>query len=118
MLLPLMIFLLILPLSIVIVEEHKDRKSKQENIHREDYQMLLANKPNIATESAYLDKSFQAPNTEQTVQERVSCWDNILNPPQRGEDYTILQAIFSLDMEVLLLACICSLGSNLTMVNN
>ncbi|KAK7380585.1 hypothetical protein VNO78_33099 [Psophocarpus tetragonolobus] len=66
----------------------------------------------------YQDKSSLAPHTEQTVQENVSCWENILSPPERGEDYTILQATFSIDMVILLLVSICSLGSNMTMVNN
>ncbi|KAK7380584.1 hypothetical protein VNO78_33098 [Psophocarpus tetragonolobus] len=113
-----MLLLLILPLAVVIVEEHRIWKNKQENINREDGQMLLANYPNMATENPYQDKSSLAPHTEQIVQENVSCWENILSPPERGEDYTILQAIFSIDMVILLLASICSLGSNLTMVNN
>ncbi|TKY46125.1 NUCLEAR FUSION DEFECTIVE 4 [Spatholobus suberectus] len=113
-----MLLLLILPLTFVIVEEHKIWKSRQENISREDGQMLLANYANIATENPYQEKSSQASHTEQTVQEKVSCWENILSPPERGEDHTILQAIFSLDMVILLLASVCSLGSNMTMVNN
>lgn len=110
-----MLLLLILPLAVVIVEEHKIWKSRQQNINREDSQMLLANYPNIATENPYQEESS---HTEQTVEEKVSCWENILRPPERGEDHTILQAIFSLDMVVLLLVSICSFGSNLTMVNN
>ncbi|QCD94419.1 protein NUCLEAR FUSION DEFECTIVE 4-like [Vigna unguiculata] len=106
-----MLLLLILPLSVVIVEEHKIWNSKHENINREDSQKLLANHPNIARENYYQEKSSQVP-------QEVSFWENIFNPPERGEDHTILQAAFSLDMVLLLLTSICSLGSNMTMVNN
>ncbi|XP_047158714.1 protein NUCLEAR FUSION DEFECTIVE 4-like [Vigna umbellata] len=108
----LMLLLLILPLSVVILEEHKIWKSKLENINREDSQKLLENYPNIATENLYQEKSSQAPQAE------ISFWENIFNPPARGEDHTILQATFSLDMVLLLLTTICSLGSNVTMINN
>jgi len=107
-----MLLLLILPLSVVIVEEHKIWKRKLENINREDSQKLLENYPNIARENCYQEKSSQAP------QEEVSFWENIFNPPARGEDHTILQATFTLDMVLLFLTSICSLGSNMTMVTN
>ncbi|KAK7380583.1 hypothetical protein VNO78_33097 [Psophocarpus tetragonolobus] len=112
------LLLLILPLAVVIVEEHRIWKNRQENINREDSQKLLANYPNMASENSYQDKLSLSPHTEQTVQENVSCWENILSPPERGEDYTILQATFSIDMVILLLSSICSIGSNLTMENN
>ncbi|QCD94418.1 hypothetical protein DEO72_LG5g2502 [Vigna unguiculata] len=107
-----MLLLLILPLSVVIVEEHKIWKRKLENINREDSQKLLENYPNIARENCNQEKSSQAP------QEEVSFWENIFNPPARGEDHTILQATFTLDMVLLFLTSICSLGSNMTMVTN
>ncbi|CAJ1953263.1 unnamed protein product [Sphenostylis stenocarpa] len=112
------LLLLILPLAVVIVEEHKIWKSKQENINREGSQKLLAKSQNTATENPSQEKSSQAPHTGQFVQEKVSCWENIFSPPERGEDHTILQATFSLDMVLLLLTSICSLGSYQTMVNN
>ncbi|CBI31406.3 unnamed protein product, partial [Vitis vinifera] len=31
-------------------------------------------------------------------QKEVSCFSNVFRPPDRGEDYTILQALFSIDM--------------------
>ncbi|KAG6432801.1 hypothetical protein SASPL_104388 [Salvia splendens] len=41
-----------------------------------------------------------------------------LNKPERGEDYTILQALLSTDMIVLFVATFCGLGSSLTAVDN
>ncbi|XP_057445728.1 uncharacterized protein LOC130737889 [Lotus japonicus] len=92
----LMLLLLILPIAVVIAEEHKIWKSKQEHINYENPPM----------------------KSEQVPQKGVSCWQNIFRPPERGEDHTILQAIFSLDMVILFLATICGFGSNLTVVNN
>lgn len=47
-----------------------------------------------------------------------SCFLTICNKPERGDDYTILQAIFSIDMGILFLATLCGLGASLTAVDN
>ncbi|XP_010557355.1 PREDICTED: protein NUCLEAR FUSION DEFECTIVE 4 [Tarenaya hassleriana] len=47
-----------------------------------------------------------------------SCFLTVFDPPPRGEDYTILQALFSIDMIILFLATFCGLGSSLTAVDN
>ncbi|KAL2938481.1 Protein NUCLEAR FUSION DEFECTIVE 4 [Bienertia sinuspersici] len=47
-----------------------------------------------------------------------SCFLTICNKPERGEDYTILQALLSIDMGILFLATLCGLGSSLTAVDN
>ncbi|KAL0460636.1 UNVERIFIED_CONTAM: hypothetical protein Slati_0690800 [Sesamum latifolium] len=47
-----------------------------------------------------------------------SCLANIFKKPERGEDYTILQALLSTDMLILFLATFCGLGSSLTAVDN
>ncbi|KAK7393028.1 hypothetical protein VNO78_21479 [Psophocarpus tetragonolobus] len=104
----LMLLLLILPLAVVMVEENKIWKSKQEHINSENTPKPL----NITTEMPNLEKVTQTP------QKQVSCWKNMFRPPSRGDDYTILQALFSLDMVILFLATICGLGGTLTVVNN
>lgn len=104
----LMLLLIILPLAVVMVKEQKIWKRKQEHINSE-----IPPKPlNIRTEMPNLEKSSHAP------QKQVSCWKNMFRPPRRGEDYTIFQALFSLDMVILFIATICGLGGTLTMVNN
>lgn len=42
----------------------------------------------------------------------------MFNPPAQGEDYTILQALVSVDMIVLFLATICGVGGTLTAIDN
>ncbi|XP_039066829.1 protein NUCLEAR FUSION DEFECTIVE 4-like [Hibiscus syriacus] len=47
-----------------------------------------------------------------------SCFLTIFDKPERGEDYTILQALTSVDMWVLFLSTFCGLGASLTAVDN
>ncbi|GLU11882.1 hypothetical protein SLE2022_286010 [Rubroshorea leprosula] len=48
----------------------------------------------------------------------TSCFLNIFDKPPRGEDYTILQALLSVDMLILFLATLGGLGSSLTAIDN
>ncbi|KAJ4725020.1 protein NUCLEAR FUSION DEFECTIVE 4 [Melia azedarach] len=47
-----------------------------------------------------------------------SCFLTIFDKPPRGEDYTILQALLSIDMLILFIATFGGLGSSLTAVDN
>ncbi|TXG73780.1 hypothetical protein EZV62_002359 [Acer yangbiense] len=47
-----------------------------------------------------------------------NCFFTICDKPPRGEDYTILQALLSMDMLILFLATLGGLGSSLTAVDN
>lgn len=47
-----------------------------------------------------------------------NCFTNIFKKPARGEDYTILQALLSIDALILFIATLCGLGSGLTAVDN
>ncbi|KAJ7970468.1 protein NUCLEAR FUSION DEFECTIVE 4-like [Quillaja saponaria] len=109
-----MLFLLILPLGVVIVEEFKNCKIRKKDFNSGDPPQPLK----ILTEKYNQEKSETLPLAEQTVQEQVSCWQSLFKPPNRGEDYTIFQAIFSIDMLVLFLSTICGLGGTVTVVNN
>ncbi|XP_057443372.1 protein NUCLEAR FUSION DEFECTIVE 4-like [Lotus japonicus] len=102
-----MLLLLTLPLAVVIVEDCKIWKSKQELINCENPPRPV----DTTTKSNEL-------KSEQTIPEGLSCWQNILRHPERGEDHTVLQAIFSLDMVILFFATVCGFGSNLTVYNN
>ncbi|XP_058724069.1 protein NUCLEAR FUSION DEFECTIVE 4-like [Vicia villosa] len=90
-----MLLLLILPLVVSIMEEQRIWKSKKENINPP--------KPlNIITQT-------QQVNGEESTQNQNT---------RRGEDHTVLGAVFSLDMMTLFVATICGLGGTLTVVNN
>ncbi|KAI3799353.1 hypothetical protein L1987_34647 [Smallanthus sonchifolius] len=50
---------------------------------------------------------------------KTSCFANVfLNKPERGEDYSILQALLSTDMLILFISTFCGLGTSLTAVDN
>ncbi|KAI4346478.1 hypothetical protein L6164_007371 [Bauhinia variegata] len=112
----LMILLIILPLAAVIMEEYRIWKIKQEQINGGDPPKPLkitTEKPKEENFTAHVAQAEKKKSHEQ-----VSCCRSIFSPPNRGEDYTILQAIFSIDMLVLFLATVCGIGGNLTVVNN
>lgn len=97
------IFLLFLPLSVVVAEEYDLWKKKME---------IPINDPRGAPVSS---NSFPR---EPVAEKKVSCWENVFRPPEIGEDYTILQAILSVEMITLLLTTICGLGGTLTLMDN
>nr|GLL35001.1 protein NUCLEAR FUSION DEFECTIVE 4-like [Ipomoea trifida] len=104
------IFLLFLPLAIVFKEEIGVWKIK--NLAVED--KVLDDLKVVVTKEKEKEKP-QPPETEETA---VSCWKTAFQPPERGEDYTILQALFSVDMLILFLATICGVGGTLTAIDN
>ncbi|XP_019152323.1 PREDICTED: uncharacterized protein LOC109149125 [Ipomoea nil] len=54
-----------------------------------------------------------------THQENSDSWfNNVFRPPERGEDHTILQALFSVDMLVLFTATTFGVGGTLTAIDN
>lgn len=98
------LFLLFLPLSVVVKDEYKLWKSKKEAM----------NDPPTPTP---LKITAVEPN-QSVPTEQVSCWKTAFQQPDRGEDYTILQALFSIDMLVIFFATICGLGGSLTAIDN
>ncbi|XP_052187438.1 protein NUCLEAR FUSION DEFECTIVE 4-like [Diospyros lotus] len=64
--------------------------------------------------SSQIDRSL--PNTQK--KQEPSCFKTIFRPPDRGEDYTILQALFSIDMLILFFSTICGVGGTLTAIDN
>ncbi|KAK3422247.1 hypothetical protein EUGRSUZ_G02761, partial [Eucalyptus grandis] len=85
----------------------------------------------IATEEPSLETSLPPPppppetappttvlDNEEKLEKKLSCWRTAFRPPDRGEDYTILQALFSIDMFILFLATIFGVGGTLTAIDN
>ncbi|KAG6530624.1 uncharacterized protein LOC122043468 [Zingiber officinale] len=108
------VLLLLLPLAVVVKEEF--------NIfHRRKHDLRNPAPINITVEK---EPSPTVPIvvTEGTEKERehsvARCAREMFRPPARGEDYSILQALVSLDMLVLFLAIICGVGGTLTVIDN
>ncbi|KAL8092439.1 protein NUCLEAR FUSION DEFECTIVE 4-like [Apium graveolens] len=67
------------------------------------------------------DARIEIPAQTTTRSEEVpktSWFYEILNKPPRGEDYTILQALLSRDMLIVLISTACGIGSNLSAIDN
>ncbi|KAJ7976902.1 protein NUCLEAR FUSION DEFECTIVE 4-like [Quillaja saponaria] len=104
--------LLFLPFAIVIREEFNHWKSKKVALSDANNTQL-----NIVTEISPTQESPQAAEPNSTTPAN-SCCSNMFKPPDRGEDYTILQALFSIDMLILFIAITCGVGGTLTAINN
>lgn len=108
--------LLFLPMTIVVKEEinlWRRKKQRLDNLS----ELKVATEPAAPTTATPPSSPPQPPPENQ---EKISCWNpkSIFGPPERGEDYTILQALFSLDMLILFLATICGVGGTLTAIDN
>ncbi|XP_075499407.1 protein NUCLEAR FUSION DEFECTIVE 4 [Primulina tabacum] len=106
--------LLFLPMAIVVKEEinlWRRKKQRLDNLS----ELKITTEP-----AAVLATTAPPPQPPAENQEKISCWNpkSIFGPPERGEDYTILQALFSLDMLILFLATICGVGGTLTAIDN
>ncbi|KAE8670662.1 ACT-like superfamily protein isoform 1 [Hibiscus syriacus] len=122
------LFLLFLPLGVVITEEYKlwDARIKALNYpnsalkivtekpHSEESKDNIPETPSESSTAAMLASN----NSRSSDQTDVSCWKTAFKAPNRGEDYTILQALFSLDMLILFLATTCGVGGTLTAIDN
>ncbi|KAJ6767780.1 MFS TRANSPORTER [Salix koriyanagi] len=123
------IFMLFVPLAVVIVEEYKIWSSKKQALNDPSPLRIVAEKPppsqeipapsppppSTANENKLATKESPPSSTDNS---NVSCWKTAFTPPNRGEDFTILQALFSADMFILFLATICGVGGTLTAIDN
>jgi len=104
------IFLLFLPLLVVSIEEHKIWQSKR-------LALVDPSPVKIVTEGEKV-KPNEATDGKTAVSSDTKWCENVFSPPERGEDYTILQALFSIDMLILFITCICGVGGTLTAIDN
>lgn len=124
------LFLLFLPLALVIKEEFDLWKTKKQALNEPSQLKIITEKLN-AEDTEDKDASSPPPspppmsaaatssrNQLPNPQKQNSCLSNVFRPPKRGEDYTILQALFSIDMFLLFLATICGVGGTLTAIDN
>lgn len=111
--------LLFLPIAVVIKEELDLWKIKKQNIP--DLKSIVSENGSSNNNNNNNPEHHVKPinETEEQVEvEEVSCWRTVFRPPARGEDFTILQALFSLDMLILFFATICGVGGTLTAIDN
>lgn len=95
--------LLFLPLYIVFNEERTLWKYKKER----------ENPPSEMT----IEKSEDSEPKQLAEEPKGSCFANIFNKPERGEDHGILQAILSVDMLFIFVISLCGYGTSLTAID-
>lgn len=107
------VVLLFAPILVVIKEELSVWKKKRQPLS--DASQL--NNNNLAIQIELQEQEQEQANT--TDSKKVdSCFSNVFSPPERGEDYTILQAICSMDMIILFTATTFGVGGTLTAIDN
>ncbi|KAF1878799.1 hypothetical protein Lal_00047471 [Lupinus albus] len=112
------LILLFLPLAVVFGEQYKIQRSQKlvfidpspVNIVTTVGGNGISNTLSLAPTS---NDARVAIKTEET-----RWWQNIFSPPERGEDYTILQTLFSIDLLLLFITTIFGVGGTLTTIDN
>ncbi|KAJ7975011.1 protein NUCLEAR FUSION DEFECTIVE 4-like [Quillaja saponaria] len=117
------LFLLFLPLAVVFVEEYKIWQGKKQALIDIDTSPVkivtgTEGKKVISEDSTIVLSSSPSSTSTRIEKKEVKWWESIFSPPDRGEDYTILQALFSIDMLILFLSAICGIGGTLTAIDN
>ncbi|KAF3434047.1 hypothetical protein FNV43_RR25150 [Rhamnella rubrinervis] len=112
------LFLLAFPLVVVVAEEYKLWKIKNSNMNDSSPSGIVTEKPQqLSLTTSAKPEENDLPLSEQP-EKQPSCWKTVFRPPARGEDFTILQALFSMDMLLLFFASMCGIGGTLTAIDN
>ncbi|KAG6578796.1 Protein NUCLEAR FUSION DEFECTIVE 4, partial [Cucurbita argyrosperma subsp. sororia] len=115
------VLLLFFPIFVVIAEDYKFWRRKLSEFQNPPPFTIVTEKPPqlpIELESSANEEASRLKSAEKPDLPTPSCWKTALSPPQRGEDFTILQALFSVDMLLLFLSTACGVGGTLTAIDN
>ncbi|KAK6929152.1 Nodulin-like [Dillenia turbinata] len=108
--------LLFLPLAIVFREELGLRRMKIQALNDPAPIEVVTEKVDPIPDPE--PKPILTESSQPSSENQPSCWKTVFRPPDRGEDFTILQALFSIDMFILFFATICGVGGTLTVIDN
>ena len=122
------VFLLLLPLALVFREEFNLLKAKTQAMTNPSQLKVVTEvpppslalpqpEPQVAVEPN-ANATTTTTTTSSSQNKGSSCWSKVFKPPSRGEDYTILQALFSIDMLILFTATTFGVGGTLTAIDN
>lgn len=103
------VILLFSPLAIVFREEFNTWKNKK-SVESGNTQ------PQLSVVSFSISAAEEAAPPQQKP--AVPWWKDVFKPPERGEDYNILQALFSIDLIILFIATTFGVGGTLTAIDN
>ncbi|KAL5735056.1 hypothetical protein ACOSP7_032917 [Xanthoceras sorbifolium] len=109
------------PLAIAFREEYTSWKLKKQPV-LPPTSLLVLDQPPAPPKSESISEIELVDSHTQPLEidnkEDQCCCAGICNPPKRGEDYGILQALLSVDMLILFVATFCGLGCSLTSMDN
>ncbi|KAK9673449.1 hypothetical protein RND81_12G168700 [Saponaria officinalis] len=108
------VFLLLVPLVVVVREERHLAHQRRSN----DEHLEIDSGLEVITQDVTKPQPIEPVVKDNKETEASSCLKNIFKPPNRGDDYTILQALFSIDMLILFIATTCGIGGTLTAIDN
>ena len=106
------IVLLLLPVLIALKEDFNLWTKRKNNIQS------VEENPSLDRESAQVVQRDPNLQPYRADAQSSSCFLTVFRHPERGEDYTILQAIFSIDMLTIFVAMMCGVGGTLTAIDN
>ncbi|KAI3441448.1 DUF1624 domain-containing protein [Psidium guajava] len=107
------LMMLIMPLGFVVNEETKVRKAEIKcSPNDQPSEVVLVNQPPGRTPLP------EATPTPPRKLDPLSCLSDISRPPKRGEDHSILQAIFNIDMLIIIISTTCGVGGILAVIDN
>jgi hypothetical protein len=107
-----LLLLIFFPLVIVVKQELRNYLQPPLPTTQSVPAVTTVNEDDKTTVTATETETAEPPSTS------ASCFEDVFRPPARGDDYTILQALFSVDMLVLFVATICGVGGTLTAIDN
>ncbi|KAL2328552.1 hypothetical protein Fmac_021979 [Flemingia macrophylla] len=108
--------LLILPLYIAIKQEFLQWNAKEEVANANIPNEVVIEKPQIVEPEEPKESPF--PQHSSREPPHTPWYANIFNKPERGEDHTILQALLSVDMMLVLVSSFAGYGTNVSVVDN
>ncbi|XP_052178694.1 uncharacterized protein LOC127792282 [Diospyros lotus] len=110
--------LLFAPVLVVVQEQLKTWKAKKQVLEGSSSQAQVVTDQNPPPPTMELERPTPPAGDLKSPRTRDSCWSNAFRPPDRGEDYTILQAVFSVNMIILIVVTTCGVGGTLTAIDN
>lgn len=112
----LLTLILFLPLAVVIKEEVKILIQRNKSF--ETPPTITIEKPTTTPNPLPPPSPSPSLKPKPDSSSKLSCITNMFKPPAMGDDYSILQALVSIDMIILFLATICGVGGTLTAIDN
>ncbi|XP_078181119.1 protein NUCLEAR FUSION DEFECTIVE 4-like isoform X1 [Carex rostrata] len=113
--------ILFLPLAVVIKEEIKSLIETNKSFKTPPTITIEkpSTVPNPLPPPSTSPSPSPSPKPKSNSSSKVtSCITNMFKPPAMGDDYSILQALVSIDMIILFFATICGVGGTLTAIDN